>query len=152
MRPDHLEPLGVAPEASASEMMAPNVYSSACPSRRLLILLSDKWSLLILPLLKDKPMRNAELMRAVEGVSQKMLTQTLRHLERCGLVLRHDFGEVPPRVEYALSPLGRSLAGMFAGIEAWMHENFHRIQSAQEEFDSRENGAGLNPLERARGA
>lgn len=153
MRPDHLEtappirnahapaPAAAPPSGDRAAAMAPNVYSSNCPSRRLLILLSDKWSLLILPLLKDKPMRNAELLRAVEGVSQKMLTQTLRHLERCGLVLRRDFGEVPPRVEYSLSPLGCSLAGMFAGVESWMHDNFHRIQEAQEAFDRRETSA-----------
>lgn len=129
MRPDHF---------AVADAPAPNVYSSACPSRKLLALLSDKWSLLILPLLKDRPMRNAELLRAVEGVSQKMLTQTLRHLERSGLVVRHDFAEVPPRVEYALSPLGVSLAGVFAEIDRWVHDHFTQVQTAQDAFDRRE--------------
>lgn len=134
MRPDHLETVA-GPDLSA---LAPNVYSSACPSRRLLALLSDKWSLLILPLLKHGPMRNAELLRGVDGVSQKMLTQTLRHLERCGLITRHDFGEVPPRVEYALSPLGQSLASVFAEIDHWVHAHFKEVQAAQDAFDRRE--------------
>lgn len=134
MRPDHLETVA-EPDLSA---LPPNVYSSACPSRRLLALLSDKWSLLILPLLKHGPMRNAELLRGVDGVSQKMLTQTLRHLERCGLIIRHDFGEVPPRVEYALSPLGDSLASVFAEIDHWVHAHFKQVQAAQDAFDRRE--------------
>lgn len=136
MRFDHLETAG-----GEALTLPPNVYSSACPSRRLLALLSDKWSLLILPLLKNGPMRNAELLRGVDGVSQKMLTQTLRHLERSGLIVRHDFGEVPPRVEYALSPLGASLATVFAEIDGWVHAHFHDVQAAQEAFDRREGGA-----------
>jgi DNA-binding HxlR family transcriptional regulator len=145
MRPDHLEnAAGFSPEPPApparQEPPAPNVYSAACPSRRLLALLSDKWSLLILPALKHGPMRNAQLLRAVGGVSQKMLTQTLRHLERCGLILRRDFGEVPPRVEYSLSPLGLSLAGVFAEIDGWVHDHFKEVQAAQDAFDRREEG------------
>lgn len=136
MRPDHLAAnANVAPPT-------PNIYSAACPSRRLLALLSDKWSLLILPLLKNGPLRNAELLRAVDGVSQKMLTQTLRHLERSGLVIRHDFAEVPPRVAYALSPLGASLAGVFGEIDRWVHDHFAQVQTAQEAFDRREGANG----------
>ncbi len=135
MRPDHLD-AAAGPETA----LAPNVYSSACPSRRLLALLSDKWSLLILPALKHGPMRNAQLLRLVDGVSQKMLTQTLRHLERCGLILRRDYGEVPPRVEYSLSPLGLSLAGVFAEIDVWVHDHFKEVQAAQDAFDRRDGG------------
>ena len=74
-----------------------NVYAEACPSRAILELIADKWTLLILPALRKGPMRNGDLMRMIEGVSQKMLTQTLRELERNGLVAR--IGE-----EYAVSP------------------------------------------------
>lgn len=139
MRPDHpATPL--APP--------PNVYSSHCPSRKLLALLSDKWSLLILPALKDGPKRNAELLRLIDGVSQKMLTQTLRHLERSGLIIRHDFAEVPPRVEYSLSPLGESLAVVFIAVDHWVHDHFAAVQAAQDAFDRREvgeNAASVGP-------
>jgi DNA-binding HxlR family transcriptional regulator len=118
--------------------MEPNVYSSACPSRRLLALLGDKWSLLILPALQNGAMRNGELMRMIDGISQKMLTQTLRQLERNGLVVRQDHGEVPPRVEYTLSPLGRSLAGVFAEIDGWVHDHYSAVEAAQAAFDRRE--------------
>ena len=66
-----------------------------CPSRRVLALIADKWTMLILPALQDGPRRNSELMRAVGGVSQKMLTQTLRELERNGLIERRDYGDSP---------------------------------------------------------
>lgn len=113
-----------------------NPYSSRCPSRRLLALLGDKWSLLILPALTDGPKRNGELIRLVEGVSQKMLTQTLRQLERNGLVERLDHGEVPPRVEYTLSPLGASLATVFREIDRWVETNFSAVEAAQCAFDA----------------
>ena len=76
-----------------------NVFSQACPSRQALELVAGKWALLVIPALAQGPVRNNELMRRIEGISQKMLTQTLKELVRNGLVLRADHQTVPPHVE-----------------------------------------------------
>ncbi len=115
---------------------AANIYCEACPSRQVLALVADKWTLLLMPALSRAPLRNSELMRLVEGISQKMLTQTLRELERNGLVVRHDFGEVPPRVEYTLTPLGRSLAHAIRKLDDWAEGNFTEVVAARERFDA----------------
>ena len=88
----------------------PDPWAAACPSREVLAMIGDKWALLLMPKLAGGPKRNGELVRALQGISQKMLTQTLRDMERNGLVTRRDFHEVPPRVEYELHsarPLAR---------------------------------------------
>jgi DNA-binding HxlR family transcriptional regulator len=87
--------------------------------------LASKWVLLLMPLLDKGPVRNNELMRAINGISQKMLTQTLRDLEERRIVERRDFGEVPPRVEYELTPLGRSLARAVRALDEWVMDNYH---------------------------
>ena len=84
--------------------------------------------LLLMPLLGAGPKRNSELMRAVQGISQKMLTQTLRELEERRLVVRRDFGEVPPRVEYELTALGRSLARVVNVLDQWVVDNYHQTR------------------------
>lgn len=117
---------------------APNVYAEACPSRAILELIADKWTLLILPALKRGPMRNGDLMRLIEGVSQKMLTQTLRELERNGLVERIDYMEVPPRVEYALTDLGRSLADAVRKLDGWAESHIPQVLAARSTYDKRE--------------
>lgn len=114
---------------------APNVYLEACSSRAVLELIADKWTLLILPALKRGPMRNGDLMRLIGGVSQKMLTQTLRELERNGLVVRRDFQEVPPRVEYALTDLGRTLVDTVRKLDAWAEANIAHVLAARTAFD-----------------
>src|SRR5919205_230869 len=86
-----------------------NAYLATCPARQLLDTISDKWVTLVLTALGDGPLRYSELARMVAGVSQKMLTQTLRGLERDGLVTREVTASVPVRVDYALTPLGASL-------------------------------------------
>lgn len=116
-----------------------NVYAEACPSRAILELIADKWTLLILPALRKGPMRNGDLMRLIGGVSQKMLTQTLRELERNGLVARIDYQEVPPRVEYALTGLGRSLSDAVRKLDSWAEANISQVQAARAEFAQREN-------------
>lgn len=104
--------------------LKPDPYVALCPSREIIAVIGDKWSLLVIPLLLDGPKRNAELMRAIEGVSQKMLTQTLKRLEEFNLVARHDYGEVPPRVDYRLTPIGVSLAQVIKTLDGWVIENF----------------------------
>jgi len=120
------------------ECPPPNVYAEACPSRAILELIADKWTLLILPALKRGPVRNGDLMRLIEGVSQKMLTQTLRELERNGLVSRIDYGEIPPRVEYALTDLGRSLADAVRKLDCWAEAHIPQVMAARAEFSKKE--------------
>lgn len=117
--------------------LKPNPWDAACPSRELLRLIGDKWVLLLMPKLASGPKRNGELMRLLDGVSQKMLTQTLRDMERNGLVTRRSFGEVPPRVEYDLTKMGRSLAKPVATLDQWVVSHFRRVELAQIDFDQR---------------
>ncbi|MBX6333559.1 MAG: helix-turn-helix transcriptional regulator [Gemmatimonadaceae bacterium] len=112
-----------------------NPWDAGCPSRQVLDLVANKWVLLILPLLRERPHRNAELLRGVEGISQKVLTQTLRALEPHGLVSRRDFGVSPPRVEYRLTALGLSLADTMAQLDDWVVEHFADIRAARERYE-----------------
>ncbi|MGE0856622.1 MAG: winged helix-turn-helix transcriptional regulator [Hyphomicrobiaceae bacterium] len=122
----------------ASGGEAPNVCAQACPSRAILELVADKWALLVLYSLREGVMRNGELMRLIGGVSQKMLTQTLRELERNGLVQRIDHHEVPPRVEYSLSALGHSLSERVHGLGEWAQSNMSDVLAARRAFEERE--------------
>jgi DNA-binding HxlR family transcriptional regulator len=117
-------------------MPRPNVYNGDCPSQGILQLIGSKWSMLILCALRAGPKRTGELKRRLEGVSAKMLTQTLRELERHGIVERQDFGEVPPRVEYRLSSLGRSLASLVVEIENWVTTHYSRMTGNVRRYDA----------------
>ena len=96
----------------------------------------DKWSMLVVVMLGDGPRRFNELRRSIGGISQRMLTLTLRALERDGLVTRTVFPTIPPRVDYALTGLGRSLLIPVGALSAWALENRSRIQEARERFDA----------------
>jgi DNA-binding HxlR family transcriptional regulator len=98
--------------------------------------IGDKWSMLIVTLLGDGTIRFNELKRQVDGISQRMLTLTLRNLERDGLVTRTVFPTVPPRVEYSLTSLGRSLLEPITELGEWARRNTGRIQDAQRTFDA----------------
>lgn len=102
----------------------PNAFLSACPSRQLFARIAEKWVLLILVALEAGPVRFGDLRRRVDGISQKMLTQTLRGLEDDGLVIREAFDERPLRVEYALTARGKDLLPLAAEIKRWAEENF----------------------------
>jgi DNA-binding HxlR family transcriptional regulator len=117
-------------------MSRANVYNRDCPSQGILALIGSKWSMLILCSLRDQPRRTHELKRRLSGVSAKMLTQTLRELERHGIVHREDFGEVPPRVEYRLTSLGRSLAALVVEIEGWVTANYSRMTRVAHSYDA----------------
>ncbi|WP_316526602.1 winged helix-turn-helix transcriptional regulator [Kitasatospora brasiliensis] len=118
-----------------------DVFARLCPSREVFAELADKWSMLILmDLLACGPQRFSELQRAVGGVSRKMLTQSLRNLERNGLVLRTVFPETPPRVVYDLLPLGRELAELVDPIGRWTERRAERVMAAREEFDAAHPG------------
>jgi len=115
-----------------------NVYSAVCPSRAVLEMISTKWALLIVPLLAQRPVRNNEFLRLIDGISQKMLTQTLRELERNGLVERIDHNTVPPHVEYRLTPMGQSLNQVLVPVDNWAESNFSRLLESQTAFDARQ--------------
>jgi DNA-binding HxlR family transcriptional regulator len=102
---------------------------------------ADKWTLLILEVLEEQgELRFSRLAERVEGISQKMLTQTLRYMERDGLVTRTVFPVVPPKVEYCLTPLGRSLGEAFCGVWIWAEKNLEQIELSRQLFDQK---AGL---------
>lgn len=107
-------------EASASEY---DVYDPECPSRRLLSLIAQRWSVLIIHAITDGLIRPADIGRKIGGVSQKMLTQTLRELQHAGLVDRTAYAEVPPRVEYTLTEAGRDLAPLLGAVCDWAEKN-----------------------------
>lgn len=110
-----------------------NVYSAVCPSRRVMAVLAEKWTLLVVSRLAEGPMRTAQIRRSVEGVSEKMLIQTLRKLESFGLVSRRSYPEVPPRVEYRLTPLGRSLARLTQLFGRWVEKNVVSLLKAEQD-------------------
>jgi DNA-binding HxlR family transcriptional regulator len=115
-----------------------NPYSPLCPSRKILELIGSKWSMLVLCTLRIGAVRTGALRREVGGISQKMLTQTLRDLERHGLIERISYDEIPPRVEYRLTRLGRSLSDLIEGIENWVASHYPRLIDEVRVFDARE--------------
>ena len=99
---------------------------------------ADKWTMLILEILAEKgELRFTRLGEMVEGISQKMLTQTLRHMERDGLLIRTVHPVVPPKVEYKLTQLGMTLGAAFCGVWVWAAENLQRVEQARLNFDGR---------------
>ncbi len=120
---------------SGEGYVRPDVLDQNCESRQALELISDKWTTLIVYALIDGPRRHGELRRTVDGISQKMLTQTLRTLERDGLVTREVTPSVPVRVDYELTELGRSLLPVLALMKAWAEEHMSRVLEAQEHYD-----------------
>jgi DNA-binding HxlR family transcriptional regulator len=114
-----------------------NVCSELCPSRQVLDLVADKWSVIVIYVLARGKRRFGELQREVGGVSQKMLTQTLRGLERDGLVERKVYPVVPPRVEYSLSPLGETIVEPLAALCRWAEEHLWEVDRARSEYAAR---------------
>src|SRR5258708_83107 len=121
-----------------SDSIVVNPFDKTCPSRDVLAVVGGKWALLIVCLLKFGPQRTGSIMRSVSGVSQKMLTQTLRELQRSGVVERISYSEVPPRVEYKLTPLGETLSVLVLEIEQWVVSHYDQVVQAQMSFDSQD--------------
>ncbi|WP_407363482.1 winged helix-turn-helix transcriptional regulator [Pseudomonas luteola] len=116
--------------------LAPDTFSADCPTRRILDRIADKWTVLILDLLLESPLRFNELLRRIGGLSQKMLSQTLKTLERDGLVLRTAFPTVPVTVEYRITELGVTLAETLQPLRLWAEANMEAIDQAQLRYDS----------------
>jgi DNA-binding HxlR family transcriptional regulator len=110
-------------------------YQAGCPTRRILDRIGDRWTVLIVSVLGDGDARFSELRRRIDGVSQKMLTQTLRGLERDGLVRRTVYPEVPVRVEYALTEAGRTLLEPLRALQDWSIEHLSDVSASQHAYD-----------------
>jgi DNA-binding HxlR family transcriptional regulator len=115
----------------------PTLTDECRPVSEILARVGDKWTVLVVSLLGDGPMRFTELLRAIDGISQKMLTTTLRSLERDGFCTRTVFPEVPPRVEYELTDLGRDLLVPVKALGEWAIANRERVDAARRRFDGR---------------
>jgi DNA-binding HxlR family transcriptional regulator len=120
-----------------------NPYLATCPTRQVLDCIADKWAVLVLGLLLGGTRRFGELRRDIQGVSQKMLTQTLRSLERDGIVRREVYATVPPKVEYSLTTLGESLATTLDALRIWAEQNIEDVLQHRETFDAA--GASAEP-------
>ena len=111
-----------------------------CDFRDMLSRVGDKWSLLVIATLERMPQKRgrfSDLKRSIPGISQRMLTATVRNLERDGMLTRHVYPEVPPRVEYELTSLGRGLMDPVRGLVTWLQKNWPVIRGARERFDAR---------------
>jgi DNA-binding HxlR family transcriptional regulator len=124
-----------------SSRVSPNVYLRGCASRTVLDVIANKWTNLVVCALRDGPLRFGQLRRHLEGITQKMLTQTLRALERDGLVTRTLYPTIPPRVDYELTDLGREAASLFDGLIVWAEQHVDEITAARHHYDVRANEA-----------
>lgn len=128
-----------------------DVLRRTCPSRSVLARVVGKWTVLVVVALEDGPLRFGELLAAVEGISAKVLTATLRALERDGVVWRRAYPGVPVRVEYGLSPLGRSLGEPLAALQAWAQAHAQEVIRARERYDAAGPPVSAGSPETARG-
>lgn len=122
-------------------MNSPDAFNALCPTRQILDRIADKWTVLLLSLLAGRTMRFNELRRGVDGLSQKVLSQTLKSLERDGLVTRTAYPTVPVTVEYAITDLGRTLAATLEPLRQWAESHMDAVEKARSEFDHRQQAA-----------
>jgi DNA-binding HxlR family transcriptional regulator len=123
----------VSTQVSLLERLPGGVLASGCPSRTVLDHVTSKWGVLVLVALAERSLRWNELHRVVEGVSEKMLAQTLRVLERDGFVHREAAPTIPPRVDYSLTPLGRELVGHLLPLVGWVMDHAEEIVTVPEQ-------------------
>ncbi|MCY1322683.1 HxlR-like helix-turn-helix [compost metagenome] len=116
-------------------LMEYDVYIQTCPTRLVLDRLADKWAVLVLGKLDEQPVRFNQLKREIDGISQKVLSQVLKKLERDGLVSRSVYATVPVTVEYAITPLGRTLTSTVAALTRWAEDNIEAVLEAQQKYD-----------------
>jgi DNA-binding HxlR family transcriptional regulator len=115
-----------------------DIFSAECPTRQILDLIANRWSVLVIGCLADGAVRFTDIRHKIGGISQKMLTQTLRQLERNGIVTRTVYAEVPPRVEYELTELGQTLYGLVGAIYDWADTHIDAVIQAQQDYDMRD--------------
>jgi DNA-binding HxlR family transcriptional regulator len=116
----------------------PEVFHANCPTQRVFDTIADKWSVIVIyALSQQERQRYSELQRTIGGISQKMLTQTLRKLERDGIVERQVYPVIPPRVEYALTPLGRTLTRLLKAFCEWAETHWDEIEAARVDYDGK---------------
>ncbi|MFD9737911.1 winged helix-turn-helix transcriptional regulator [Umezawaea sp. NPDC059074] len=116
-----------------------DVLSRTCPSRTSLARIANKWTAMIVITLADGPRRFGEVRDALDGISGKVLTSTLRDLQRDGLLRRTAYAEVPPRVEYELTPLGHTLHAPLEALCRWAEDHIPEVLTARDEFDDQAN-------------
>ena len=114
-----------------------DVMVATCPSRTSLAKIANKWTAMIVIALKDGPLRFGALREAVDGISGKVLTETLRDLERDGILSRTMYNEMPPRVEYELTPLGQTLREPLTALGRWAEEHIADVLQARDDYDQR---------------
>ena len=117
------------------EHVQPNVLDPNCGSRQVLNLIADRWTVLVIYALGHETRRYRELERLIGGISQKMLTQTLRNLERDGIVVRTVYPVIPPHVEYGLTSLGITLIDALRVVCMWAQDNLTAVETARQEYD-----------------
>ena len=113
-----------------------DAYAQTCPTRMVLDRIGDKWAVLVLGLLGEGPVRFNQLRRHIEGISQKMLSQTLKSLERDGLVSRRAIPTVPVTVEYAITPLGETLSATVDNLRVWAETHMDQVLLSQRQYDA----------------
>lgn len=131
------ETLSGHPQETPRDLVRGDVYAADCPTRRLLDRIADKWTTLLLTTLDGGDMRFNALKRRIGGVSQKMLSQTLRQMERDGLVLRHVEATVPVSVTYEITPLGRTLVAALGPMIDWAETRMDQVEAARRAYDAR---------------
>ena len=114
----------------------PNPFDSKCPTRVVLDRIADKWTVLVLGLLCKEPLRFNQLRREIDGLTQKMLSQTLKALERDGLVARKVTPTVPITVEYSITPLGETLSATVEELQRWARDHIGEVVKAQKRYDA----------------
>jgi DNA-binding HxlR family transcriptional regulator len=129
-------PTTTAAQRRAQARVRYDAFIAACPTRKLLDRLSDKWVCLVMSALAGGRRRYGDLSRIIAGVSQKMLTQTLRTLERDGLITRTVTPSVPVRVDYELTPLGASLLPVTRAVKQWAEANIEKVEAARSAYDA----------------
>jgi DNA-binding HxlR family transcriptional regulator len=132
--------------AYATQSLSPDAFLRICPSRLLLSRIGEKWALMAIVALANGPLRFGGLMRRLEGISQKMLSQTLRNLERDGLLHREAFDVMPLRVDYSLTDRGSTLVPLAKSLKSWAEENLRAIEQNNRDYDAQD---GAKPLYQA---
>ncbi|WP_431840591.1 winged helix-turn-helix transcriptional regulator [Gordonia hongkongensis] len=124
----------------SDESLEADVFARDCSSRTTLQTVTGRWGSLVLIALGESNYRFSALRRRVDGVSERMLSQTLQSLERDGMIVRTVLGAIPPKVEYHLTPLGRQVADQLSGLIELVQDNMPAVRDAQADYDERRGG------------